>query len=69
MKNDWTMTEMNGISIGNAILWVFIWFGFMLLYTFLDVGVWKRIAPTYERYLNLVSIILCMMVYYFFKRD
>lgn len=65
MKSDWTMTKINGVSIGNAILWVFIWFGFMLLYTFLDVGVWKRIAPLYERYLNLVSIMLCMIGYYF----
>ena len=47
----------NGISIVNGILWVLIWLGFMLLYTFLDVAVWRRMIPTYEKYLNIAAII------------
>ena len=54
----------NGISIGKGILWVVIWFGFMLFYTAVDVFVWRKTAPLYEKYLNLFSIILCMLVFF-----
>lgn len=53
----------NGISISNGILWVFIWFCFMLLYTALDVVLWRKMSPVYEKYMNLFSIILCMVVF------
>ncbi len=52
-----------GISIGNGILWVLIWFGFMLLYTFLDVTLWRKISPAYEKYLNVITIVLSMVVF------
>lgn len=52
-----------GISIGNGVLWVLIWFGFMLLYTFLDVVLWRKIVPVYEKYLNIVTIVLSMVVF------
>lgn len=51
------------LLVGKGILWVLFWVGFMLLYTALDVGVWRKIAPTYAKYLNLFSIILCMVVF------
>lgn len=53
----------DGISIGKGILWVLVWFGFMLLYTALDVGLWRKITLVYGKYLNLFSIILCMVVF------
>lgn len=52
-----------GIRIGKGILWVLIWFGFMLLYTALDVTVWRKSDPLYGKYLNLFSIIFCMAVF------
>lgn len=52
-----------GISIGNGIFWVLIWFGFMFLYTFIDVTVWRKIAPTYEKYLNVITIAVSMVVF------
>lgn len=51
------------ISILNGIFWVFIWFGFMLLYTFLDIYVWRKLTPYYEKYLNLISIVLCSLYF------
>lgn len=56
----------DGMSIGNGILWVLIWFGVMLLYTFLDVMVWRKIIPAYEKYMNIITIILSITVYLFF---
>ena len=53
----------DGISIGNGVLWVLIWLGFMLLYTFLDVMVWRKIGPTYEKYLNVITTVLSMAVF------
>lgn len=52
----------NGISIGNGILWVFYWFCFMLLYTVLDMFVWRKM-PTFGSYLNLITMVLCIIVY------
>lgn len=52
-----------GIRIGKGILWVLIWFGFMLLYTALDVTVWRKLAPLYGKYLNLFTIVFCMAVF------
>lgn len=54
---------MNGIFIGNGVLWVLIWFGFMLLYTSLDVMVWRKITPAYEKYLNVITIVLSIVVF------
>ncbi len=52
-----------GISIGEGLLWVFIWFCFMLFYTFLDVAVWRKMAPDHERSLNLITTAVCMAAF------
>ena len=51
------------LLIGKGVLWVLLWLGFMLLYTVLDVAVWRKIAPHYAKYLNLFSISLCILVF------
>lgn len=53
----------DGLSIGKGVLWVLIWFGFMLLYTFLDVILWRNMPQIYGKYFNLFSIILCMVIF------
>ncbi len=52
-----------GISIGEGALWVLAWFGVMLLYTFLDVAVWRKIAPRHAKLLNVISIAFCTGVF------
>lgn len=55
------MLQMDtGISVVEGALWVLGWFGVMLLYTFLDVAVWRKIAPKKARLLNVISVALCM---------
>ncbi len=49
-----------GISVGEGALWVLAWFGVMLLYTFLDVAVWRKITPGHAKLLNVISIALFM---------
>lgn len=49
-----------GITIAEGALWVLAWFGVMLLYTFLDVAVWRKAAPGYAKLLNVISIAFCM---------
>ncbi len=49
-----------GISVGEGVLWVLGWFGVMLLYTFFDVAVWRKIKPSHAKLLNVMSITLCM---------
>lgn len=51
----------DGISLGKGIFWVLVWFGFMLLYTTLDLMLWRKTAKPYGEYLNLLSIVLCMV--------
>ena len=53
----------NGISIGKGILWVLVWLGFMILYTILDISVWRKIAPEQSRFLNLITVALCMAIF------
>lgn len=50
----------NSISIGEGALWVLAWFGVMLLYTALDVAVWRKIAPSRAKLLNVITVALCM---------
>ena len=52
-----------GLSIGRCALWVLVWVGFMLLYTALDVAVWRRVAPKYEGYLHTLAIVVSIAVY------
>ena len=53
----------NRISIGKGVLWVLIWFGFMILYTILDISIWRKIAPEQSRVLNLITVVLCMAIF------
>lgn len=50
----------SGISIGEGVLWVLVWFGVMLFYTLLDVAVWRKLAPGHAKLLNLISVAFCM---------
>lgn len=53
----------DGLSFGKGILWTLAWFGFMLLYTAIDVVILRTAAPDCGKYLNLISIILCMLLF------
>ena len=53
----------NGISIGKGILWVLVWFGFMIFYTVLDILIWRKIAPEQSRFLNLITVAICMAIF------
>ena len=55
----------DGISLGKGIRWTLVWFGFMLLYTAVDVVVLRKAVPVYGKYLNLLSIALCMLAFIF----
>lgn len=57
------MNMKDGIHIGRGILWVFIWFGFMLLYTALNVLLWRKMDPLYGKYLDLFTVIFCIVVF------
>lgn len=48
------------LKIGKAILWVAIYFGIMLFYTFLDVAVWRKCFPKYSNWLNIMTIMICV---------
>ena len=47
------------LSIGTAALWVAGYFGVMLLYTFLDVAVWRKLVPEASGWLDLISTAAC----------
>ena len=53
----------NEISIGKGILWVLVWFCFIILYTILDISIWRKIAPEQSRVLNLITVALCMTIF------
>ena len=47
------------MKIGNAIIWVVAYFGIMLLYTFLNIAVWRKKFPNYSEWINIVVIMIC----------
>ena len=47
------------MTFGTAALWVAGYFGVMLLYTFLDVAVWRKIAPEASGWLDLIATAAC----------
>lgn len=47
------------LKIGNAILWVVIYFGIMLFYTFLDIAVWRKFFLKFSNWLNIITIMIC----------
>lgn len=54
----------SGISISKGILWVLVWFGFMFIYTAIDIVIWRKIAPNYSRILNIITVALSMVVFF-----
>ena len=52
-----------GLNLGTALFWVVIYFGVMLLYTFFDVSIWRKITPKYSHCINNVFIIASVVVY------
>ena len=55
----------NTISLSAGLLWVLVWVGFMFLYTFLDVAIWRKLFPAGRKYFNIISIALCNAGYLF----
>ncbi len=52
-----------GLSIGSGVLWVLGWFGFMLVYTALNVTLWRKLEPRLGQALHCGTIALCMAVF------
>lgn len=49
----------NNLTFSTAALWVTGYFGVMLLYTFLDVAVWRKLVPEVSGWLDLISTAVC----------
>ena len=48
---------------GEIALWVLKYLGIMLLYTLLDVALWRKAFPGQARWLNLLTMGLCLAGY------
>ncbi len=59
------MDTLHIISIPKAIQWVLAYFGTMLLYTALDILVWRKISSQYSNWLNIGTIVLFSLVYFY----
>ncbi len=59
------MKEYN-IKISTAFWLVLAYFGIMLFYTFLDVAVWRKVAPDFSNIINIVTIAICIGVFIVF---
>jgi len=53
----------NTLNIGKAVIWVAIYFGIMLFYTFLDIAVWRKIFPNHSEWVNTTVITICACGY------
>lgn len=61
------MKEYN-IKISTAFWLVLAYFGIMLFYTFLDVAVWRKVAPDFSNIINIVTIAICIGVFIIFLK-
>lgn len=52
-----------GLNMSTVFLWVAIYFGVMLLYTFFDITVWRKITPKYSDWLNIIFIFAAVILY------
>ncbi|ADK16274.1 hypothetical protein LAbrini_05610 [Clostridium autoethanogenum] len=52
-----------GLKITTAFLWVAIYFIVMLIYTFFDIAIWRKITIKYSNCLNIVFIIACVITF------
>ena len=55
----------NTLKTSTAILWTATYFGIMVLYTFLDIAVWRKLFPGYSEWVNIITIIIlgCGFIY------
>lgn len=60
------MIGKQGVSIGTCILWVFGYFCIMLLYTSINMFLWRRMSPDISEWGNVITIIICSGAYFLF---
>lgn len=46
-----------GLKMSTAFFWIAMYFAVMLIYTFFNVAVWRKIIPKYSSLLNIIFII------------
>ena len=51
------------ISIGAVLLWAFVYFCVMMLYTFIDIMFWRKMPSQVSEWLNVLTIIICSSIY------
>lgn len=59
----------NTLKISNAIMWVVAYFGIMLLYTFLNIAVWRKTFPDYAEWINIIVIMICAAGFIFLLKS
>lgn len=52
-----------GLNMSTAFVWVAIYFGVMLIYTFFDVAIWRKAAPQYSNWLNIAFILAVVIIF------
>lgn len=57
------MGENKNLQITEAIGWTAAYFGVMVLYTFLNITVWRKIAAGFSEWLNIATIIVCLFIF------
>jgi len=48
------------LTIYKAIIWTLLYLGVMLIYTFIDISIWRKLLPDYSAWLNITTIALCV---------
>lgn len=70
MNRDWSNDNMKDFNIkfSKAIFMTAIYFGIMLLYTFADVVLWRKILPQFSNWLNIITIVICVCLFISFLK-
>lgn len=57
------MGENKKLQITGALRWTAVYFAIMILYTFLDIAIWRKIGGKLSEGLNILTIIICVCVF------
>jgi len=63
-KNPGDSIDSFRLSLGSGLAWVAGYFGVMLLYTALDVVLWRKLTPELAPWLNLAGMLVCIGIFF-----
>lgn len=57
------------LSISKSLFWVLLYFIIMLIYTTIDVVIWRKFIPTLSNWLNIGTMAVIISLFFYFLKE